>query len=172
MANSPQLQFTFKPSFARAVAQEIPSSSSADLVLRRWVHGMGAWAIIEMSKAISDFGQRTPGGGKWPALSPRYSKLKAALGGPMTMGIGISRGTHKKGKLAMSLTANTAIQEDLIRLRIEAGSNVYYAGWFNSGTKKMPARPFLPTQKYADAYSDRLFWECYDFYTRIQAVPV
>lgn len=156
-----------EPPIDVAIRELMLSGDQGTKLLQRWVNSMSAWAVQQMFKAVSDEGQAEPGGDPWPALSPDYADLKAVLGGPVTMGIGIAtkgENGQQKGMLRKSLQGAEATDIDLSALRMTAGSTVPHALWFNDGTDAgMPARPFLPAEKFAIEHGETLFWELWDY---------
>ena len=121
-------------------------------------------SLLAKADTLLNFqGQQDPDGRPWAPLSPRTRrrpkdrKARKRGGSPMILvDSGVMRG---------SITAGAGHAENVTPTSMEVGSAVAYARWHMSGTRRMPARPFL-------GWSARLRRQCEEAVTDFLAAKL
>lgn len=126
--------------------------------LMRWsVLSVAAFSLAQIQRAFTST-QAQPGGKAWHGLSQSWAERKTKLGKSAKIGTfkGYLSGSFAGSTNPRMVKSAKAVEVKDMGHRVDVGTKIPYGGHFNSGTKFMKARPFIPVDTFVTDYWKKL----------------
>lgn len=114
---------------------------------------VSGFSLAQIQRAFK-YTQAQPGGSAWQGVSQGWAEKKTEEGKSAFIGTysGDLSGSFSGGTDPRVVRSSEAVSANMFRYIAEIGTTIPYGGYFNEGTKFMPAREFIPTSSLVTSY--------------------